>query len=338
MSENQKNADGRFVHFPVNGSLGSYQFINEFGEDSSDSKDARGEIFVPRNMKLALRLGDYHSYLNVDDIMDISALSSLKPDDLYYLDCRFADLNDDDMAYIFGLTGLKGLNLDRWIFNAEGDSCKITDAGLIHIKKLASLKELDIAYATKFTDAGMINLRELTALKKLILYGTKIGDAGVKLLQNLTALEELDLHSTEITDKGLSYLQGLDSLKELNLNATKISDEGLCYLRELTSLEILNLNNKVSDAGVTNLQGLTSLKGLDLGFSLVTDSGLSYLRELSVLKKLNLDSTKITDIGLSNLRGLSSLKSLGLRNTKHLSKSNAVFRANLFQDRKEFFG
>ena len=51
--------------------------------------------------------------------------------------------------HLKGLTGLQTLSLSN----------KITDAGLVHLKGLTKLKELDL-YGTNITDAGVTDLQK----------------------------------------------------------------------------------------------------------------------------------------------------------------------------------
>ncbi len=58
----------------------------------------------------------------------------------------------------------------------------MTDAGLVHIKRLTSLEVLDLDL-THITDAGLVHLKGLTKLRELSLKNTDVTDAGVKELQ-----------------------------------------------------------------------------------------------------------------------------------------------------------
>ena len=59
---------------------------------------------------------------------------------------------------------------------------QVGDAGLVHLKELTSLKELDLN-DTQTTDAGLMHLKELTNLEVLLLYGTQVTYEGVEKLQ-----------------------------------------------------------------------------------------------------------------------------------------------------------
>ena len=56
------------------------------------------------------------------------------------------------------------------------------DAGLVHLKGLANLKELNLSEA-QVTDAGLVHLGGLAKLQTLGLGETRITDAGVAELQ-----------------------------------------------------------------------------------------------------------------------------------------------------------
>lgn len=122
-----------------------------------------------------------------------------------------------------------------------GGCRQITDAGLEHLKDLASLRRLDLSH-TRITDAGLAHLRGLTNLQNLRLANTEISDAGLMCVKELTSLKMLDLYDTSVTDTGLEYLTGLTKLERLDLGRTQISDAGLEHLHELTNLKFVNLN------------------------------------------------------------------------------------------------
>ncbi|MFP6613292.1 MAG: leucine-rich repeat domain-containing protein [Pirellulales bacterium] len=156
---------------------------------------------------------------------------------------------------------------------------KVTDAGLVHLKRLTSLKILDLSN-TKVTDAGLVHLKGLTKLEKLSLNDTKVTDAGLEHLKGLTKLESLSLWDTKVTDAGLEHLKGMTELKKLSLLNTKITDAGLVHLKGLTNLEVLNLTRtKITDAGLVHLKGLTGLLFLYLNRTKVTDAGVNKLQQ-----------------------------------------------------------
>ncbi|MHC4641053.1 MAG: redoxin domain-containing protein [Planctomycetota bacterium] len=158
-------------------------------------------------------------------------------------------------------------------------NAQITDAGLAHLKALASLETLRLENR-QVGDTGLAHLADLTSLKTLYLAGTKITDAGLAHVKNLAKLENLCIHRTKITDTGLAHLKDLTALRFLCAYNTLIGDTGLSHLQGLTSLNTLYLHNtQVSDAGLEHLKGLTTLKDLNLKGTQVTHAGLTKLKQ-----------------------------------------------------------
>jgi hypothetical protein len=108
---------------------------------------------------------------------------------------------------------------------------------------------------TDVTDAGLVHLKGLTNLEELDLERTNVTDAGLEHLQGLTKLQWLGLAGTKVTDAGLERLRGLAKLQWLGLAETKVTDAGLEHLKRLTKLQSLYLGDtKVTNAGVKKLQ------------------------------------------------------------------------------------
>jgi hypothetical protein len=84
---------------------------------------------------------------------------------------------------------------------------RISDAGLVHLKGLTSLRSLGLT-RTKITDVGLENLTEMTSLRMLYLSYTQVADAGLVHLKGLTSLTWLNVSSCpQITDAGLAELK-----------------------------------------------------------------------------------------------------------------------------------
>jgi len=160
------------------------------------------------------------------------------------------DLNGTQITAA-SLEQLKGLELDTLTIPSRAK----TDVGLKNY--LAARRPVTALNfrGWKITDAGLVNLQELTSLKEVFLYKTQITDVGLEQLKGLTNLKVLNLYGTQITDEGLEHLKGLTSLAKLGLGDTQISDAGLVHLKTITSLQNLYLfGTQVTDAGVVELQ------------------------------------------------------------------------------------
>jgi len=178
-------------------------------------------------------------------------------------------ITDTDLVLLEGLPKL----------NVVHDVHGISDAGLVHLKRLTSLWEVDIT-SGEITDAGLEHLKGLTNLAGLSLPGSEITDAGLVHLKGMTKLFELRLGGTTISDAGLAHLKGLADLTSLSLYDTQITDAGLVHLQGLTKLWRLRLpNSKITDAGLVHLKGMTNLHSLNLSGSQVTDAGVAELQK-----------------------------------------------------------
>src|SRR5579872_3835817 len=100
-------------------------------------------------------------------------------DDVVSVRIAFAEITDDWLAHLEGLSSLEELKLSRMT---------ISDAGLLHLKGLKNLQVLELDH-TLVGDAGMAHLSGTTNLESLSLEGTQIGDAGLGHLSRLHNLQ-----------------------------------------------------------------------------------------------------------------------------------------------------
>ena len=161
-----------------------------------------------------------------------------------------------------------------------------TDADLErYLKGRANLTDLWLG-GTDITDAGLVQLKGITSLKLLTLDSDMhITDAGLEHLKGLANLERLSLEASYITDTGLADLKSLTKLRYLSIRSTmvgttRVSDTGLAYLEAMKKLEGLDLSNiPITDAGLAHLRGLINLQSLHLEMTKVTDEGVRKLQQ-----------------------------------------------------------
>jgi Leucine-rich repeat (LRR) protein len=166
-------------------------------------------------------------------------------DDVVSVQIAFAEITDDWLPHLEGLSSLEELELSR---------TPISDAGLVHLKGFKNLQVLKLDH-TLVTDAGMAHLSGVTNLESLSLAGTQVGDAGLGYLSRLHNLRRLELDFTRVTDAGLMHLSGLHNLRELDIQSTEVTDAGLTHLNGLTNLRSLKLSGwPVTDGGKADLQ------------------------------------------------------------------------------------
>jgi hypothetical protein len=147
-------------------------------------------------------------------------------------------VSDEDLAHLAGLPYIERLYV-------TGSGSNLSDAGLAHLPP-------------RITDEGLLAIRKLKKLKRLHLYDTKITNAGMAALGNMTALELLMLNRTQITDAGLVHLKNAKRLRHLYLSHTSITDAGLVHLHGLPELRSVALDDTAaSPDGIAALKAAT---------------------------------------------------------------------------------
>ena len=165
--------------------------------------------------------------------------------------------------------------------------------------------------SARITDAGLVHLRSLTQLENLNLSAPRITDAGMAHIEGLTQLQSLNLSEASISGRGLARLAALANLKTLSLRGRGITGgEGgpIPVLPRLTDLDLEN--TRITDADLARIGSMPQLENLSLADTAITDAGLAYLGPLRDLKRLDLRDTAITGEGFGRLpvfRGLDTL-------------------------------
>ena len=118
---------------------------------------------------------------------------------------------------------------------------KITDTGLLALRDLPSLTDLNLARLSRFRYERSTPPRSpmpafaffepLQKLESLTLSGNTITDAGLARIAKLPALRTLGLDATEITDAGLVYFGNMKNLETLDLGATRVTPAAVAKLR-----------------------------------------------------------------------------------------------------------
>ena len=110
------------------------------------------------------------------------------------------------------------------------------------LEHLSGLKKLDLRLSrTPITGAGLVHLRSLRRLEELDLSATAVCGDGLRELQFLTPLKDLRLEQMKIADDALVHLLPLTSLRRLNLCRTSVSDKGQEHLGKVQHLRVLVL-------------------------------------------------------------------------------------------------
>jgi F-box/leucine-rich repeat protein 13 len=215
-------------------------------------------------------------------------------------------LSDKGLVELKRLKRLQVLNI--------ADCTRVSDLGVRHIMEGASssvLRELNLTNCQKLSDISLLRLTPgCPALTHLSLsYCEHISDTGVELLGKLPHLYSLDLTGCGITDHGVASLHNNPRLRHLGLaELPDITDDGIkrmcCELALLESLDISEcelISSLALQAIAYHCHLLTRLYLTNC--YKVTDDGVKYLCKGCVyLTHLDLSGCVITDKSLRLLR------------------------------------
>ncbi len=237
---------------------------------------------------------------------------------------------DADLDALGRLPGLARLDLSL---------TRITDQGLLRLKNLARITELNLFYAELITDEGVAAIRGWKKLERLNLRGTKITDNTLAMLAGMPSLVSLDAGYAEITDAGLRHLATLSSLRELAIGGNKLNEVGLEVLHALPKLARLDLSGRqrtdsglwvvsVTDLGLDAVATLVELRELNVSGSQLSSRGLARLSKLARLEHLDLHGARrVGDDAVPALAALPRLRWIDLKDTAMTAKGIDALRA-----------
>src|SRR5262249_6371148 len=145
---------------------------------------------------------------------DLVFLDALGADDVQVLNLRDTNVNDEGLAHVGRLTGLRLLDLQ---------SVRITDAGVRQLTALKQLQHIDL-------EAFSVN-RD----------GSGVGDAALRALAlgGLTDLRPITLRLKKVRDEGMAALALHKSRETIQFPGTAVTDAGLAHLKRLPRLDTL---------------------------------------------------------------------------------------------------
>jgi internalin A len=237
---------------------------------------------------------------------DLSPLARINPEALYQLNIEGLTLDDQAMAHLSKLTGLKQLHLNQ---------SKISSRGFSHIARLKSLEYLTLPL--NVTDKDMAVIGALPNLKGFHIYfgtGNEITDDGLKILSRMQSLEEVSLGGGSITDAGLEHLKGLKKLNYLLLWGDRFNGNGLAHLRESPALRVCNFGSVyITDESLKHLAAMPHLENLSLARDVkISDRGMALLGKSRTLRKLDIQGTQVSAQGVEYLAKVKTLEHLEL--------------------------
>jgi len=212
------------------------------------------------------------------------------------VDLRGSFVSDADLDQVAKLERLERLDLSL---------TRVTDLGLLRLKQLRNVRELNLFFAELITDEGLAVLKDWPQIERLNLRGTKVTDNTLAILAGKDTIIALDIGYAEVTDSGLQHLPRLKGLRELAFGGNKMTDVGMQVLRSLPGLTKLDVAGRQrTDSGLWSVA--------------VTDLALEPVATLAELRELNLAGTQVTARGLETLAALKKLEKLNLYGAKRI--------------------
>ena len=271
----------RVLNFPEGYSMGSITI-------SGDRMEAKGRIEVPEGAQVSLSI-------NEAGAADLSPLAAFGANDIDRIFLVGTSVQDDQLAHISGLTGLRELDIER---------TPIGDAGMAHLADMVNMEVLCVD-GTYVGDGGMAYLDNMTQMRDLELNRSRVTDEGLYYIRNLTHINRLDMWMLDISDEGMRHISGLVNLHELGIEDTLVTDAGLRYLEGMPHLDGINLeNNDITDAGLASLAKIPNLIRISLADTYISDGGMALLAQFPQLQMAILPM-QIGPEGLQALEGTS---------------------------------
>jgi hypothetical protein len=161
---------------------------------------------------------------------------------------------DADIAPVELLTQLQRLKLEQ-LHRLKLDQSWVSDDGLLHLKGLTNLTELDLRGSVLVHGTELEHLKGLTKLTILDLGESNVSDDALAYLKGMNKLEYLGLDGIPSAGADLAWMKGRIDLSELELSRTRVTDAGLVHLKGLTNLKVLSVKNtRVTDDGIRDLK------------------------------------------------------------------------------------
>jgi len=214
---------------------------------------------------------------------------------------------DAEIAFMADFDRLKEVNL--W---SDG----LTDGAPATASQMAALEVLELR-SKKVTDAGMEHLVKCLSLRDVTL-SVPIHGGGLRHLAGCPSLRRLSIWRTEVVGEDLAELARYPTLEELSLCRIRLGRTGAAHVGRLSKVHTLRmylLQGGLTDDDLAEISRMTSLEVLQIfgmtDMNTVTDEGARHLARLPRIRNLYLTGCEhITDEGFQAFAGHPTIRSL----------------------------
>jgi hypothetical protein len=210
------------------------------------------------------------------------------------IDCSLHTMSEEQVAAISELPELEDLGML---------SCGLKDPMLASLKKLATLRTLNVSSNVDLTDAGMNSIHNLVEVQSLDFENTHIAGAFLLKAKFLGGLKRLHADASTFAD-GFPALKSTPNLEYLALSDVNVWDQQMNFLKSHTKLRevYFRKNLNISDVGFTCLDGNKNLEVVDIRGTNISGAGLKFLRNTRTLKLLKTQDARVDNLTLIALK------------------------------------
>lgn len=124
------------------------------------------------------------------------------------------NVTDAGIAHLAGLTEMKELTILQ---------ANLTNRSLEHMQNMTKMEDLYIAYSKGITDAGLVHLRKMKRLQRFMLDEVSVTGSGFVHFKELPELVSLSFTHCPVDDAAIEHLKVLEKLDNVNLRLTKVT-------------------------------------------------------------------------------------------------------------------
>jgi serine/threonine protein kinase len=287
-----ENPQTRYFHFPAK-SLGAIYDVNPktqvFTDDSSMHRvkshiNAQNTLIMEHFQPFGLQVS--HLFIEQPDFLLRFRSDELCELSFSQFECSLY-MDDSYMEYVKKLKSLRSINL----FNCRS----ISDKGLLCLNSLPNLVEINAGDVRHLSGEGLSHITNLKKLQSLHVERLKRPEVALKVIQGSATYKELEMRQSDVDDRDCQLIASLSNLETLDLCNNHVNDAGLKALTKLRKLTALNLHkDPITPASIETFKQMTQLRRLAIETSTWSDKDRARLQQ--TLKSCSIFDTPRDDI------------------------------------------
>jgi len=286
--------------------LRNHQHLEEINLQWSGTGDGAVSHLAGKPRLQRVALGARLTDAGVARLGELPAIRTPGAEDSFLAISSSTALTDRSLAALGELAGVVSLDVHYSVFGSR----KYTEAGVAHLKRMASLEELNFL-GNLATDGVLGEIAAIPRLRRLSCQDMIAGDDGFRALARCSTLESIwGRHCHRVGDRGFAALGELPRLRSLALGGRRVSDAAMAALigsPELTDLQPVMFGDEAFRfiARIPRLATLTNMYNRS-----TTDAATRYLRGHPRLVRYGAHGTQIGDESLRILADLPAIERL----------------------------